>query len=90
MHEIEILSVLFLELEKPVDRTGIDVILTQSSSWRPPVEIAGIGSVLDSGIWLSLNVPGGWIYLAILYVGFFPPLLPLLFLQYKAKGIKGQ
>lgn len=51
---------------------------------------SGTWGVLNSGIWLSLNVPGGWIYLAILYVGLFPPLLPLLFLQYKAKGRKGQ
>ena len=79
MHEIEIFRGLFLELEKPVDRTEIDVILTQSSSWRPLVEIAGIGSVLDSGIWLSLNVPGGWIYLAILYVCI-PSLLSLIVL----------
>jgi len=53
-------------------------------------EPSGTWGVLDSGIWLSLNVPGGWIYLAILYVGFFPPLLPLLFLQYKAERRKGQ
>ena len=33
-------------------------------SGRPRVEIAGIGSVLDSGIWLSLNVPGGGVFLA--------------------------
>ena len=31
-------------------------------SGRPRVEIAGIGSVLDSGIWLSLNVPGGGVF----------------------------
>ena len=31
-------------------------------------EPSGTWGVLNSGIWLSLNVPGGWIYLAILYV----------------------
>ena len=78
MHEIEIFSVLFLELEKPVDRTGIDVILTQSSSWRPPVEIAGIGSVLDSGINLAKTFPaGGSTWRSSMFV--FPLSFPLLF-----------
>ena len=38
-------------------------------------EPSGTWGVLDSGIWLSLNVPGGWIYLAIPYVSSFPPFL---------------
>jgi hypothetical protein len=37
-------------------------------------EPSGTRGVLDSGIWLALNVPGGWIYLAILYVVVFSPL----------------